>query len=95
MFPETFYKPQRIRTLLVANRGEIAVRVIRAAQELGMRAAVTVSDADRDSLAVRMADQAVPTILRERMSITAVNQGRKAALADNPENRSLRTQTSC
>src|SRR5476649_1242803 len=60
MFPDAFYKPQRIRTLLVANRGEIAVRVIRAAQELGMRAAVTVSDADRDSLAARMADQAVP-----------------------------------
>jgi acetyl-CoA carboxylase biotin carboxylase subunit len=59
MSSETFYKPQRIRTLLVANRGEIAVRVIRAAQELGMRAAVTVSDADRDSLAARMADQAV------------------------------------
>jgi len=60
MSSETFYKPQRIRTLLVANRGEIAVRVIRAAHELGMRAAVTVSDADRDSLAARMADQAVP-----------------------------------
>jgi acetyl-CoA carboxylase biotin carboxylase subunit len=60
MLAETFYKPQRIRTLLVANRGEIAVRVIRAAQELGMRAAVTVSDADRDSLAAHMADQAVP-----------------------------------
>jgi acetyl-CoA carboxylase biotin carboxylase subunit len=60
MSSEAFYKPQRIRTVLVANRGEIAVRIIRAAQELGMRAAVTVSDADRDSLAARMADVAVP-----------------------------------
>jgi acetyl-CoA carboxylase biotin carboxylase subunit len=60
MSSEAFYKPQRIRTVLVANRGEIAVRIIRAAQELGMRAAVTVSDADRDSLAARMADEAVP-----------------------------------
>ncbi len=42
-----------------------------------------------------LADQAVPTILRERMSITAVSQGRTAALVDTPENRSLRTQTSC
>jgi acetyl-CoA carboxylase biotin carboxylase subunit len=54
-----FDRPARIRTVLVANRGEIAVRVIRAAQELGMRAAVVVSDADRDSLAARMADDAV------------------------------------
>jgi acetyl-CoA carboxylase, biotin carboxylase subunit len=52
-------RPARIRTLLIANRGEIAVRVIRAAQELGMRAVVVVSDADRDSLAARMADEAV------------------------------------
>jgi acetyl-CoA carboxylase biotin carboxylase subunit len=54
-----FYRPARIRTVLVANRGEIAVRVIRAAQELGMRAAVVVSDADRESLAARLADDAV------------------------------------
>src|ERR1019366_8341955 len=42
-----------------------------------------------------MADQALPTILRERMSMMAVSQGRMAALVDIPENRSLRTQTSC
>jgi 3-methylcrotonyl-CoA carboxylase alpha subunit len=47
------------RSLLIANRGEIAVRIIGAARRLGIQTIAVYSDADRDALHVRKADRAL------------------------------------
>lgn len=48
-----------IRRIFIANRGEIAVRIIRTARELGIETALGVSQADRDSLGAKLATRAV------------------------------------
>ena len=48
-----------VRRVLIANRGEIAVRIIRACQSLGIETVAAVSEADRESMAARLANRAV------------------------------------
>lgn len=91
---------KRFKKILIANRGEIAVRVIRACHELGISAIAVYSDVDRLSLHVRFADEAYhigppPSkesyLVQEKIIDVAKNSGADAIhpgygfLAENPE----------
>jgi len=77
---------RQIKKILVANRGEVAVRIIKAIKEMNLTAAIVYSDADRDSLAVRLADEAYyigPSPARDSyLKIKNIIQAAKTAGAD-------------
>src|SRR4051794_24469697 len=73
-------QPMMIRRLFIANRGEIALRVIRTAARLGMTTILAVSDADRDSLPALLADEVRP--VSSYLSIGALIAAAEAAEAD-------------
>jgi 3-methylcrotonyl-CoA carboxylase alpha subunit len=77
---------RRFRTLMIANRGEIAVRVIRTAKAMGLRAVAVFSEADRNAMHAMMADEAVllgPA--RARDSYLSIERVIEAALKSGAE----------
>ena len=64
---------QMFNTVLVANRGEIACRIMRTAKRMGLTTVAVYSDADRDALHVEMANKAGIAITCISSSVEAIN----------------------
>src|SRR5919206_4122445 len=74
------------KKILIANRSEIALRVICACKELGIRSVAIYSEADRHSLAVRFADEAIcigpPRLAESYLNVPAVISAAEIANVD-------------
>jgi acetyl-CoA carboxylase biotin carboxylase subunit len=74
------------RKVLIANRGEIALRILNACRELGIRTVAVYSEADRDSLHVRFADEAIcigpPRLAESYLNVPAVISAAEIADVD-------------
>ncbi|NOY87113.1 MAG: acetyl-CoA carboxylase biotin carboxylase subunit [Deltaproteobacteria bacterium] len=92
--------PRLFSKILIANRGEIALRVIRACRELGIKTVAVFSDADRDALHTRFADESIcigpANSLQSYLNIPAIISAAEVSdaaaihpgygfLAENPE----------
>ena len=71
-----------VQKLLIANRGEIAVRIIRAARDLGITAVAVYSQDDAQSLHVQMADAAVSLVGTGASAYLDINQIIQSALSE-------------
>jgi acetyl/propionyl-CoA carboxylase alpha subunit len=74
------------RKVLVANRGEIAIRVMRACRELGISPVAVYSEADRSALHVQMADEAYligpPPAMESYLAIERILDAARASNAE-------------
>ena len=74
--------------ILIANRGEIACRIIRTARAMGIRTVAVHSDADARALHVREADEAVPIGLLANLALDNKSKRKKKANAKPKDNES-------
>ena len=80
------HRPKSIQKILIANRGEIALRILRAAKELGIKTVAVYSTADKELMHVKLADEAIcigpPNVLKSYLHIPAIISAAELTGAD-------------